>query len=313
MFFKKKEENQPQNISGQPKPVDVGRYKDLGGVTIKKLEQGLWYVEHREFLRKIFVWFLIAVSAGFWSYSIYGFAYYFARGMKEDEIMIKQMIETSGVSHKYILETSAVDLVLKQAKIFKLDVKKSDFFAEVINPNENYSAEFDYYFTAGANETARIRGFILPGENKYLLALGQEIENQSRDAQLKIENIAWARINKHKFPDWKLYRDERLNIAVSDIKFTPPKEGGLSEKISLNTLEFKAINRSSYSYLNADFLILLYGGQNIIGVNSYPLERFMSGEERPARMTFPGKIGNVNKVEVIPNINILDESNYLKP
>jgi hypothetical protein len=313
MFFKKKEENQWQNTPGEPKPVDIGRYKDLGGITIKKLEQGLWYVEHRELFRKIFIWLLVAVSASFWSYSIYGFAYYFARGMKEDEVMIKQMIETGSVSHKYILEISAVDLASKQVKIFKLDGKKSDFFAEVINPNENYSAVFDYYFTAGAKETARMRGFILPGENKYLLALGQEIENQSRDAQLKIENIAWSRINKHKFPDWNLYRDERLNIAVYDIKFTPSKEGGLSEKIGLNTLGFKAIDKSAYSYLNADFVILLYSGQNIIGVNSYPLERFMSGEERPARMTFPGKIGNVNKVEVIPNINILDESNYLKP
>lgn len=313
MFFKKKEEKQSQNAPGESKPVDIGRYKDLGGVTLKKLEQGLWYVEHRELFRKIFIWFLIVVSAGFWSYSIYGFAYYFARGMKEDEIIIKQMIETGSVSHKYILEISAVDLVLKQAKIFKLDGKKFDFFAEVINPNENYSAVFDYYFTSGGRETARAKGFIFPQENKYLLTLGQEIDSQSRDAQLKIENISWSRINKHKFPDWKLYRDERLNIAVSDIKFTPSKEGSLSEKVNLNTLEFKAINRGAYSYLNANLLILFYSGQNIIGVNNYPLERFMSGEERPARMTFSGKIGNVNKVEIVPEINILNESNYLKP
>lgn len=313
MFFKKKEENQWQNKPVEPRSVDIGRYKDLGGVTVKKLERGLWYVEHRELIRKVFIWFLVAVSAGSWSYTIYGFAYYIAIGMKEDDIMINEMLKTSGANHDYVLKNSAADLAIKQVKVFKSDGKKSDFFAETINPNENFSVEFDYYFIAGAKETARMRGFILPGEAKYLLSLSQEIEGQPTIAELRIENISWSRINKHKFPNWKFYRDERLNIAISNIKFTPSGEGGLPEKIGLNTLEFKAVNRGAYSYLNADFLILLYGGQAVVAVNSYPFDRFMSEEERGIRMNFTGRIGNVNKVEVIPNINILDESNYLKP
>ncbi len=85
----KKEKNKKEGT--KPREVDLNKYKDLGGVTIKKLDWGLWHVEHREMLKKIFYGFLILVGVILWSYVIYGFAYYLLRGMAEDEIMIKEI------------------------------------------------------------------------------------------------------------------------------------------------------------------------------------------------------------------------------
>jgi len=290
----------------------VEQYEDIEGISTKKLNFGLWYVEHRRQLRLFLIVFLIIIAAVSWTYTIYGFAYYITRGMTEDELLIRAVIQTNAIGHDYIQQISAQDLKYYPVKILRSTDGKYDLIAEIQNPNQKWWAEFDYYFLVGGKEYGHDTGFILPGEVKYLMALAQEFRGKPTVAKLVIKDISWSRINQHKITNWPDFRDSHLNIVVEDIKFTPASQSNLSEKVSLNQLQFSAINKTAYNYWDVGFIILLYSGPNIVNVNKYSISDFMSGEKRQIQASWSGKIGRVDSVEVIPEINIMDDDIYIK-
>lgn len=290
---------------------EVERYKDVGGLSTKKLNFGLWYVEHREQFKKILIGFLAAVAAVSWLYTMYGFIYYVIWGMKQDRLLAYELVKTNVIGHDYIARISAKDLQISEAEVLKSVDQKYDFIAKIKNPNQKWLAEFGYYFFSGDKRTETSRGFILPGEEKYLVVFNQDFSGGS-DIRLAMENIGWGRINQHKIPDWASFSSGHLNIVVKDIIFTPSSKSGLTDKINLNRLSFSAINKTAYNYREVDFIVLLNSGSAISGVNKYKLKDFMSGEERQIQTNWPGALGRVSKVEVIPEVNIMDDDAYLK-
>jgi len=301
------------NRNAKPREVNIDKYKDLGGLSVRKLNIGLWYVEHKKFLRNMFIGFLTLAASVLWAYAIYGFVYYITRGIDEDELLARQMVDSGNINHSAVLAASARDLVVGRIGSLKSNSGKYDFFVQAQNPNNRHGAEFEYYFLAGGNETDRRSGFILPGESKYLLSLSNELDSKPSNVQLKFENFRWERINRHEIADWNLYRDERLSIRVSDVNFTPAGRGGLSGKAQLNHLGFTASNETDYNYWLVEFVVLLYGGPNsIVGVNQYRIDEFMSGQTHQASINWPGTISRVARTEIIPEINLLKDDIYIK-
>lgn len=295
----------------KPREDDIKKYQDQGGLTVRKLDVGLWYLEHKNLLRKILIGFLIFISAVSWPYVIYGFAYYLARGMDEDKALVDDIVNSGRIDHGAIVSLSPKDLSLGSISLLPAGNDKYDFFARVQNPNNRHGAEFVYFFSDGNKNTESLSGFILPGETKYLLSLGNEFERGSAGVQLKIDGLKWITIDRHQISDWSDYSGRRLDMAVSDAKFIPAGQSGLSDKISLNSLEFSVANNSVFNYWNVDFIILLYGGLNIVGVNKYSLSEFMSGQDRQASINFLGELSHVSKIEVFPEINILRDDVYI--
>lgn len=295
------------------KIIDLDKeFRDIEGITEKKLNIGLWYVEHRRKMRAVFISFLVLIAAASWVYTIYGYAYYLARGMDEDEFLARQIVQTDVASHEYIETVSPQDLSYSPAGVLKANGKKYDFFAQIDNPNERHWAAFDYYFLVGGRETGRVRGFIFPKESKYLMALAEEFSAKPTSAQFKVENISWRRLDSHIIPDWEEYRLKRLNIAVSDVQFLPGSASGLAEKIDLNHLKFGVANNTAYNYWEVGFLILLQTGANVVGVNRYALSEFMSGEKREVTIAWLASLPQISKVSVVPEVNIMDEGAYIR-
>src|SRR3990167_8005034 len=90
-----------EKIKAREIETKLKNYTGPEGITTKELEVGLWYVEHRQTLRRVLYGLLIAIAAVSWSYSIYGFTYYLARGMSEDEMLTRQLVETNSAGHDY--------------------------------------------------------------------------------------------------------------------------------------------------------------------------------------------------------------------
>lgn len=300
-------------MNNQEKEIDkkVKSYVSTEGVSTKQLEIGLWYVEHKSQLKMILIGCLILISAVSWAYTIYGFAYYIARGMSEDEILTRELVQLNGADHNYIKQISAKNLVISPVEIIRAD-KKYDLYARLENDNQKWWAEFDYYFIAAGRPTEKSQGYILPNETKYLAALAQDFLYYPEDGRLIMENISWRRINQHEIADWPAYRGGRLNIASADIKFIPANDNPLSEKLGLNRLSFKAINHTAYNYWSVGFTILLYTGERVTGLNHYVLNDFMSGQERTVEISWPGNLGRADRVEIIPEINIMKDDIYIK-
>ena len=281
-------------------------YASPEGIITKELERGLWYVEHRRQFRLVIIGFLILVAAVSWVYAIYGFAYYLARGMKEDEILTKQLVQASSVGHEYVAQIGARQLSLGPVGILKSSGQRYDLYVQLKNDNQRWWAEFDYYFLAAGKPTEKVRGYILPLADKYLLALAQEFAAPPADARLIIENIGWHRLDAHKIPDWQAYYESRLAIASRDVKFTP---AGGSQK--LNQLSFNLVNQTAYNYWEVGLTILLMNGGGLANVNHYGLSDFMSGQTKPVAINWAGSVGPVSEVKIIPEINIMKDDIYI--
>lgn len=303
--LKMSEENKIENNN-------ISKYKDTEGITTEKLNFGLWIVEHKKLFYKILILFLIFISAILWSYSIYGFAYYIVKGMKEDEILVKNMLEVNTIGHEYIKKYSAGDLIYSTVSVLKAKQDTYDFFVLVKNQNEKYWASFDYCFLEQGKEFECNSSFILPNEEKYLLSLSNEFMKRPVNSQFITKNIYWKRINLHKIHDWDKFKNEIINFDINDVEFKVAQESGLSEKLNLNILKFTAINNTPYNYWEVSFNILLHSGNSIIGVNRYTLSEFMSGDKENVQLSWSGEMGRVSLTEIIPDINIMRDDIYIK-
>lgn len=310
---KQKKQKNKQNTKEQIKPINIEKYQDPEGITIKKLHFGLWFVEHRRQLLNILTGILIFISVVSWSYTIYGFGYYLLWGMRDDAIMVTQLVNSNIIGHSYVEGKSAKDLIYFTPQVFQSSKQKYDFLVQIKNANKRHWAKFEYYFIVANENLDHGYGYILPDESKYFMSLAHQLSSRPITAQFIIEKVEWNKIDPHVIMDWEAYRNERFDFTINDIKFTPAGTSGLSEKISLNSLEFSATNNSAYSFWDVNFVILLYKRGVIIAANKYTLDEFMSGQTRKILASWPGNIGRVDNVEIMPAVNINDEDIYIRP
>lgn len=81
---------------------------------------------------------------------------------------------------------------------------------------------------------------------------------------------------------------------------------------NLSSLDFSITNLTDYGYYSVPFNIALYNGSDLVGVNIFVVNNFLAGETREVSLTWLSNIQRVTRVEVRPNLNILDDSLYLK-
>lgn len=299
-------------VAAPEEKIDLNKYQDVNDLSLKKIRIGLWFVEKRKFFLQVFYGLLIIIGAITWPLFIYTFGSYLFYGMNEDEKQLNELVAVSVNLHSYSPAVKAQNLIYGNIEVFDLPESKSDIVIPVKNPNQKYWAEFAYYFKIGDTEYSRAEAFVLPGEEKYLITLGQELKGYVADLQFFTDGVRWKLIDPHKYPDWAKFRSEHLNIEFIDKKYTPAQSTLISEKVNLNELEFTIINRTAYNYAQIGFPVVLFSGQNIIGVNKYIAEDFMSGQSRQIKLTWPGRLGSVTDIAIVPEVNITRDDIYLK-
>jgi len=299
-------------VNARPKKVDIRQYRDPEGLTLEKMEIGLWLVKHRQHMINILRGFLILVCVVAWGRFLYVFGYYTVAGMRSDQKNIAAIVNTDIVGHDYFIARSPREIVSGPVELIGSADDKYDLAVEISNENKEYWADFDYYFKVGDREFGHKRDFVLPGEKKYILDLNEDSAGIKGNITMNISRIDWTRVDPHKYHDWENYRNDHLNISVSGVKFTPAQSTVLTEKLHLNDLSFTVTNKTPFNYWQANFNILLLGSNRILGVNSHVLNNFMSGETREVSATWPGMLGNINNIVITPDINITRDDIYIK-
>lgn len=290
---------------------DIDNYDDIHGISSKKLNLGLWYVERKKLFKKIIIIVLIVISTISWLYTIYSFSHYYFKGIIKDEKMVKDMITLDMVEHEYILSKMPNKLIVSRVSEFNVN-EKYDFFVEMKNTDKNFMARYEYCFIEKNNEFECADDYIYPNESKYIMALGEDFDHKPSNLRFYIKNLRWKRINLHKILNWKNFHNEHINVLLENIEFNSPNLKLLSEKLNLNSLKFTAINNSPYNYWDINYKILFYKGNNIISINNYKQVEFMSKQEVDIIINWPGNIGRISNVEIIPEIDIMDNKVYIE-
>ena len=279
---------------------ELKKFQDLSGVSIREMNFGLWISENRNLLTRLLTIFLILISAFFFIYSTYAYIIYF---MSEP---IDNQFENQAMSPR---------VVVTQMKPASVHVYKSgdayDLAVNIKNENDNFWADFEYCFYQRDEAIYCDKSFILPSENRYLNRLGSELTDTA-GISFKIEDIFWSRINRREIADWQSFYDERINFKFSNVNFFNAVKSGLSENLKLNSLEFIIFNDSAYSYYQIEFDILFYASSNLVGVQRYLGKNIKTGEKRPVKLSWPGDLSSVSQVKIVPRVNIIKDSVYLK-
>lgn len=291
--------------------IDLNHYKDPEGLSLQKINFGLWLINHR---RHFFIGLVISLAMAsliMYSYSIYHYVdYFFGSGVKEQAALNELGTNNMSIDEATRLKNLAKPLTIGTASAIEHN-GQLDLWAIVKNPNASYSAVLNYCFVSSGKELACGNSFIFPGEEKNVLSLGNKVIKTS-GVSLLVKGTQWNRIDAHKISDWPSYFNERINFTVSDISFKDGLQSGLSDKKSLSVLDFKIKNNSAYGYWEVPLDIVLYSGSFPVALQQYSISEFKSGEERSVRIVWPDSLGAISNTKVLPVINILDDNVFIK-
>jgi hypothetical protein len=280
--------------------IDLSKYDDDSGISLAKINFGLWLSEKRKNISKLVVIFLVITSVFFFSYSIYSYIHYF---LAEDPFSGEIPIVNAPRDQVSELSISATEILRINGYY--------DFIALLKNPNDRFAARFNYCFLVEDVEITCREGFALPNEEKYLTALNMDVPDSSKTVNLEIRDLNWRRIDNREIPDWQTFLDSRLNFSFTGVRLA--RSGMPNNQASpLNYLEFTITNNTAYSYHEAPLNLIFYQGSQIVGAHRYVVNNLLTGESRQVRLNWLTSLSSIDKTEITPDINILDDNVYLK-
>jgi len=264
--------------------------------TDQELKFSYWYITHKLLLRRIFIIFLIATGFLIWFFVIWQLAFWGAYFQLE-QYQIKKLIFNDNPGLTAIDSARPRPLQISDPLALAGENDRRDYLAEVTNGNDSWLAVFDYTFDSGGSQTRSKQGFILPTEKKFLVSLGAE----GNVSTLKISNVSWQRLVKAQ----AVYED-RYRFKIENDKFLASQQAGEPSQ-----LVFDITNSSPFSYWQVGVQMFLYSGGNIVSADYLVLEQLKSGEKRLVAFNWSGKLPRLSKIEIIPEVNVFDESNIM--
>lgn len=286
--------------------INFGSKKKSKDKALRNFNFGLWFLENR---KKFFIGvivFLVALSAVLYSVFFYNL-YDYIRYTPEERQALQELSEVNVNLNPGRL---AIDLEDGKPQFF-FHNNKYDFVVKVTNPNNNFFSYINYCFSDGDKELFCSNATLFPGEDKYLVDLAIDLENRPNDLKFNITKKNWERVSVRTYPDWEKYYSERMNFSISDIKFEIIKPADLNLK-STNNLSFKIFNNSPYNFWEVPLDIIMFYRGNIVGVNKYSISEFMSLESKSVDLSWSNSLSQVDDTKIIPNLNILQEENYIR-
>jgi len=277
-------------------------------LTEKQLKWGYWFVNHKVLLRRILIVVLIvgdAVMVGLAGYALV--ADYLAAPAREQ--MLKELAanQLNPIVHT---AQAPKPLAISNPQVL-IAGGKYDFVTQFSNPNDDFVGHFSYRFVSGSFATDAKPGFILPGEQKFIVELGVTSASRPAGTSLEIMGIAWRRISKHDIPDWASYANEHLNMPVKDIAYTPGIEI-TPGKSRIGRTSFTLTNNTGYGYYGLRILVLMYRGPALVAANSTVFSALAPGESKGGEVTWYEDYGAISQIKVVPEIDITDQSVYIR-
>ncbi|MBL7053773.1 hypothetical protein ISS06_01035 [Patescibacteria group bacterium] len=276
----------------------------MRNLTDKQLEFARWYLKQKNKFYKIIIIVLVFINLIIWGIAIYQVVYFF----KTEELnkqnlkaLTTDLIDFSKVN-EYIAPN---DLVINKKTIITNDRIFYDFIALINNPNKKWRvASYEYYFSFNGKQTDIKKDFILPNQEKYIFSFNQPGDLNGQDFEINISNINWKRVRPTELKLLEIL--DKIEIKDVDLIYSIP-EGSTK---ALPSVFFNVKNNSIYDFYEIDFIIALYSGKKIVGLNALPVKKIMTQQSKS--MDFVWKnIPTSTSIDVRPSINLFDETIFV--
>lgn len=273
----------------------------------QQLGFGYWYVTHKLALKRILTVALLVADVLLVAYLLFLLIINLGIRQPQHDAAIASLLTDGG----FASISAARDTQLPRTiQISGIETLASGSFADIIatitNPNQKWGATFSYSFSLASGTTRARSGFIFPGETKRIYDLN--VENGTTVTSVNLSNVTWARENNFS----SLYTERITPLAFSDIQYIPSQELQVSDKVPVSRVRFAVANNTAYNYRDPGFTVLLLSGTSIAGISSIYTDQLLAGEKKTLEVTWFTRLPRVTTIQVIPEINILDQSVYLK-
>lgn len=256
-----------------------------------------FFIANQVVFKRLLVVLLILLNIILWWSSGVKIVNYLANSSKYNQSLIS-LTENQIDWENYHLKNKPQDLEIISVNKIKIDQNKYDLLAEIYNPNTDWQIEeITYAFIVDNYILDWQTDFVLPGQNKYLFKFSYFSTNPLSEIDLKIDDINWQRVkdkSKIELLDSILIQNENFSTT-----------GDIAQ------LEFEVTNNSPYSFWQTGWQIILYQGSRPVAINYVTSNNFFSGETKNIVASWSESVTRPTKTEVLPDINIFDENNYI--
>ncbi len=280
------------------------------GFTEGELKAANWWVRN-----ELRIWFwvrftLIAFNVLVWGYSGWGLLDAYAVSYPRESRITTEIASNQKVLDR-IMEDRPENVGTSQVLVFSGTEKRLDVMVDVQNPNPFWWVEFNYYFNVSGEQTPTRQGFVMPNSTITLTELGFKPQTMGgRYGQLVVDNIRWHRVEPDQVNgDYALFADQRFGgVKVQNVKYDSAAPD-LGRPASITS--FDVVNRGAYGFWSIDYVVKLMRGSTVVGVNKVNVRELKPGETRHIELAWFETLTSVNKTDIQPVVNLLDQNSYL--
>lgn len=269
-------------------------------ITEGELRKSYWYVTHILVLKKKAKLIGIIFVSSIWIYVITSLLF-ITIGQFEtypaiiQELKARVIQQPPGllVQNLGIFPPGAVSRQTADALLYNL-------YAEVENQNVSYRADFDGVFIINGREQRPVRGFLLPGEKKFVFLFS--IREDPVVSLFEMRNIRFSRISTRQLKNIK----SKMNFDIGDnVPIT------LSGDIKTSSFTFS--NLTGYTYREIPLQIVLKSANQVAAVQTFILSELRPRESRHISARWLHDIPQVDDLDVRVDLDAEDQNILLAP
>lgn len=213
-------------------------------------------------------------------------------------------------THAHSENGAAEDLLVGSPRVVKISDTAVDFYVIVENPNDDWYATFDYTFTSSGGATDSMEGYVMPGEEKYVIALNEKWESRPTSAEIEMTNLVWHHVDRHDVADPEAWLADHGDFGISNATYSTDVK--LAEE-AVGRSTFTVKNSSPYAYWEPTFTVILERNGAIVGLHQATISRFTSGETQEVAVHWSGDVPTSATATLVPNINYFEPDVYMSP
>lgn len=271
-------------------------------LTKRQLELSLWYAKHKLRLRREVSFALVILDVLLLGFALFG-TIGLLRAYGSHRAMLAAL-GTSGIDYAAQRELGRPKpLALSNVQAL-VSGDRADLIAEIANPNPNFAAiAITYHFSVDGKPLDDQRTYLLPNEQRLLLALGSTGVGLGTPVGVAVTDVRWMRQG-----EVETFRQQRYSFRVLDPKVDlEPLPGGADATVA----SFRFRNASARGFWQVNLGVILYSGDAVVGVAATRVDQLPPLDERSVRVRWLQAVPGVTRVEVQPEVNVYDESVYL--
>jgi hypothetical protein len=281
----------------------------------QKIEQeyrrSIALVEARPLFERVLVGAWVAVDVLLALVFFGGILWYLANGMFVEQARATAIFMNANDGQGRGLEHQPASLRVEKPYVMAANSggTRFDVVAGITNEAERWVAEFKYQFTWSGGESPEYSGFALPGVTFYATALGMET-GRPGGAELQVRNIEWRKLDGRVAPDAEAWITEREGFEVQDEVTT---EVVALDAGKVSQTSFILANKSSYSYQNPEFVVMIRRAGAPVAVTVVQVPQFEAASTRPVSIGWLTQLPAPVQVDVWPRIPFHDVTAYRSP